>query len=156
MNFDQSFEKLIGHEGGYVNNPSDPGGETKYGISKRSYPDVDIKNLTLDAAKEIYKRDFWQKAGCDELPEKLRFQVFDTAVNSGVGQAVRFLQRALGVADDGKIGPVTRQVMVRCDEVELAVRFNAERLIFMASLSNWPTFGRGWAKRVADNLKEIF
>lgn len=155
MNFEQSFEKLIGHEGGYVNNPKDPGGETRYGVSKRSYPDEDIANLTLDRAKAIYKRDYWDRAQCDKLPPALAFQVFDTAVNSGIGQATRFLQRAVGVADDGQVGPLTITAIQRRDAAELVARFNAERLEFMTRLSTWDTFGRGWARRIAANLKEV-
>lgn len=155
MNFDTAFNRLIGHEGGYVNNPKDPGGETKYGISKRAYPDVDIAALTLDQAKAIYRRDYWDRARCDELPPAVAFQVFDTAVNSGIGQAIRFLQRAVGVADDGNVGPLTINAVKRLDAEVIAARFNGQRLDFMAKLSTWDTFGRGWARRVAANLMEI-
>jgi len=155
MNFDTAFNRLIGHEGGYVNNPKDPGGETKYGISKRAYPDVDIAALTLDQAKAIYRRDFWDRARCDELPPAVAFQVFDTAVNSGIGQAIRFLQRSVGVADDGNVGPLTMNAVKRLDAEVIAARFNGQRLDFMAKLSTWDTFGRGWARRVAANLMEI-
>ena len=152
--FDQAFEKLIGHEGGYVNNPKDPGGETKYGISKRAYPDVDIASLTLEQAKALYRRDYWDRAQCDKLHPVLAFQVFDAAVNSGIGQSIRFLQRAVGVADDGAIGPMTMAAIQRRDSAELVARFNAERLEFMTKLTTWDTFGRGWARRIAANLKE--
>ena len=155
MDFDQAFDKLIDHEGGYCNDPKDPGGETKYGISKRAYPDVDIANLTPDQAKAIYKRDYWQRARCDELPPPLAFQVFDTAVNSGIGQAIRFLQRAVGVADDGQIGPLTMNAVKRLDVESLVARYNGQRLDFMTRLSTWDVFGRGWARRVAKNLMEV-
>ena len=105
MTFDEAFDILIGHEGGYVNHPNDPGGETRFGISKRAYPLLDIKVLTLDQAKAIYRRDYWIPAGCDRVPEALRFDVLDMAVNSGVKVAIQTLQRALGVRDDGLIGP---------------------------------------------------
>ena len=95
MNFDQAFEWLIGHEGGYVNHPNDPGGETKYGISKRSYPGENIKEMTLVRAKDIYQRDYWWKAGCDLVPDCVKFDLFDTAVNAGPGTAIRMLQRAM-------------------------------------------------------------
>ena len=81
MNFDAAFKRLIGHEGGYVNHPSDPGGATNFGISKRSYPGEDIAGMTLERAKTIYKRDFWGPAACDALPDAVRFDVFDMAVN---------------------------------------------------------------------------
>jgi lysozyme family protein len=154
MNFDQAFDKLISHEGGYVNNPNDPGGETQFGISKRSYPDVDIKGLTLDSAKAIYKRDYWDRAQCDGLPPAVAFQVFDAAVNSGIGQSIRFLQRAVGVVDDGSVGPLTLAAIQRRDSAEVVAHFNAERLEFMTRLSTWETFGKGWARRIAANLKE--
>lgn len=154
MNFDASFDKLLGSEGGYVNNPKDPGGETRYGVSKRSYPDEDIANLTLERAKALYKRDFWDRAQCDKLPQALAFQVFDAAVNSGIGQSIRFLQRAVGVADDGQLGPLSIAAIQRRDCSEIIARFNAERLEFMTKLSVWDQFGRGWARRIAANLKE--
>lgn len=155
MTFDKAFETLIGHEGGYVNDPRDPGGETRYGISKRAYPDVDIANLTLEQAKAIYLRDYWQRARCDELPPAVAFQVFDTAVNSGIGQSIRFLQRAVGVADDGVVGPLTINAVKRLDAESIAARFNGQRLEFMTKLSTWDVFGRGWARRIAKNLQEI-
>ena len=155
MNFDDSFAKLINSEGGYVFNAADPGGETKFGVSKRSYPTLDIKNLTLADAKGIYKRDFWDRAQCDSLPPVLAFQVFDAAVNSGIGQSIRFLQRAVGVADDGSVGPMTLTAIQRRDSAELVARFNAERLDFMTRLTTWDTFSRGWARRIAENLKVV-
>ena len=155
MTFDQAFTVLIGHEGGYVSDSRDPGGETKYGISKRAYPTLDIAGLTLDAAKTIYKRDYWDRAQCDALPPAVAFQVFDTAVNSGIGQAIRFLQRAVGVADDGSVGPLTLGAVRRLDAESVAARFNGHRLEFMTKLSTWDVFGKGWARRVAKNLQEV-
>lgn len=155
MNFDQAFDKLISHEGGYVNNPKDPGGETKFGISKQAYPDINIAELTLDDAKKIYLRDYWDLARCSDLPQQVAFQVFDTAVNSGISQSTRFLQRAVGVADDGIIGPLTIAAVYRLQPDQVAARFNGQRLAFMAQLSTWDTFGKGWARRVAQNLMEI-
>jgi lysozyme family protein len=155
MTFDEAFQKLIGHEGGYVNNPRDPGGETKFGISKRSYPDLDIAGLSLVQAKAIYLRDFWNRAQCDTLPPAVAFQVFDTAVNSGVGQAIRFLQRAVGVADDGQVGPLTINAVRRMDAEAIVARFNGQRLDFMTKLSTWDVFGKGWARRIAANLMEV-
>ena len=96
MDFDEAFDILIGHEGGHVDHPNDPGGETKYGISKRAYPDVNIAALTLDDAKAIYREDYWDRVRADELPAELRFPLFDAAVNSGVAQSIKWLQRAVG------------------------------------------------------------
>lgn len=155
MTFDQAFDKLIDHEGGYVNDRRDPGGETKFGISKRSYPDLNIENLTLDDAKRIYLRDYWQRARCDDLPPMVAFQVFDTAVNSGIGQSIRFLQRAVGAADDGIVGPLTMNAVRRLDPEVVVARFNGHRLDFMTKLSTWDVFGKGWARRVAKNLMEV-
>lgn len=155
MNFDQSFEKLIGHEGGYVNNKSDPGGETKFGISKRSYPALDIASLTLADAKAIYKRDFWDRAQCDRLPQAVAFDVFDAAVNSGIWQSIRFLQRAMGLADDGIVGPLTLATVGRWEPEAVQARFNGQRLEFMTKLSTWDVFSRGWCRRIATNLQSV-
>jgi lysozyme family protein len=143
MNFEQAFDRLIGHEGGYVNDARDPGGETKFGISKRAYPTLDIKNITVEDAKRIYRRDYWERAKCD---------LYDAAVNSGYDNASRFLQRAVGVADDGKIGPVTVAAINEMLVTDVLARFNAERLLFYTKLSTWPTYGKGWARRIAQNL----
>lgn len=155
MTFDQAFAKLIGHEGGYVNDPKDPGGETKYGISKRAYPNLDIASLTVDAAKEIYRRDYWDRAGADRYDPAIGFQVFDAAVNSGIVQAVKFLQRAVGVTADGLAGPATVAAVQALPASVVVARFNAERLEFMTSLGIWDRFGKGWARRIAANLKEV-
>ena len=153
--FDAAFKALIDHEGGYVNHPKDPGGETQFGITKRSYLHLNIRDLTLDDARAIYRRDFWDRLQCDALPLAARFQVFDAAVNSGPGNAARWLQAAAGVAQDGLIGPATRQAVDAMHPAALVARFNAARLLSMTSLSTWPTFGRGWARRIAANLQEV-
>lgn len=153
MNFDYAFERLIGHEGGYVDHPNDPGGETKFGISKRSYPGEDIRGMTLARAKQIYRRDFWGPAGCDAVPSAIKFDLFDTAVNSGVRTAIKLLQRAVGEADDGVLGPQTLQAAQSMDPERLVARFNGWRLDYMNDLPTWPSFGRGWAQRIAENLK---
>lgn len=151
MNFDTAFARLIDSEGGYTNNPTDPGGETKYGISKRSYPNEDIAGMTLDRAKEIYLRDFWSPLG--EAHPAIKFQAFDFAVNSGIQTALRKLQAAIGVADDGHWGPVSAAKLASLDLNDVLMKFAAERLLFMASLSTWSEFGRGWVRRIAQNLK---
>lgn len=98
---------ILRHEGGYVNDKNDPGGETKFGISKRSYPDLDIKNLTKQQATEIYERDFYNKVRGDDLPVWLALMVTDFAVNAGIKTAVAILQRLVGETDDGIIGKKT-------------------------------------------------
>ena len=152
MDFDLAFKSVIGHEGGYVNHQTDPGGETKYGISKRSYPSLDIKNLTLEQAKDIYRRDFWDKLQLDALPDQVRFDLFDAAVNSGVSTAIRFLQKACEVPDDGKIGSITIDAANRIDPQALDKRLSAYRLLYLVSLRTFPTFGKGWITRVATNM----
>ena len=156
MNFDLAFEQLIGNEGGYVNDPRDPGGETKYGISKRSYPGEDIKNLTLDRAKELYKRDFWGPAGCDAWPDPLKFQVFDIAVNTSqpgnCKQAVKFVQRSVGAADDGVIGPQTLMKVQSADPRWVLNRTRANIILFYAELKNWSIFSHSWMVRLANNM----
>jgi lysozyme family protein len=151
MDFDTAFNRLIGHEGGYVNDPRDPGGETKFGISKRSYPDVNIASLTVDGAKAIYMRDFW-KPLADANPA-VKFQVFDFAVNSGIQTAIRKLQAAIGVADDGHWGPISAAKLQSMDVSDVIMLFVAERLDFWRKLKTWPTFGAGWAGRAAENLR---
>lgn len=152
MNFDNAFEALIGHEGGYVNHKKDPGGETKYGISKRQYPLINIRDLTLDTAKAIYKRDYWNKVRGDELPYDIAFEVFDAAVNHGVGRATKWMQGCLDVNVDGLIGPKTLAAASTSDLYEFRCRFNGTRLLFFTDLKTWESFGRGWARRVANNL----
>lgn len=153
MDFDQIFDRLIDHEGGYVNDLKDPGGETKWGISKRSYPHLNIRSLTRGEAKTIYFKDFWLRINADKLPPSVAFQLFDFAVNSGIETAVRYLQRALNVADDGVWGPTSQAAADGTSETDMILTLNAERLIYMTKLKNWPDHGKGWARRIAGNLQ---
>lgn len=160
MNFDTAFERLIGHEGGYVSpeqaiKNDDPGGETKFGISRRSHPGEDIFNLTLERAKAIYLHEYWGPAGCDVVPATAAFDLFDMAVNSGAKQAAKTLQAAVGAVPDGVIGPRTLQAINSMHPARLGARFNGVRLDFMTRLANWPTNSRGWARRIATNLMEV-
>lgn len=152
MNFDDAFQALIGHEGGYVDDRRDAGGQTKYGISKAAYPGEDIPNLTLERAKQIYARDYWGPAGCDAVPDEAKLQVFDMAVNSGVKTAIKTMQLAVGSRADGVLGPNTLQAIQSMPPARFIARFNGQRLAFVADLASWPAFGRGWAKRIAANL----
>jgi lysozyme family protein len=116
--FDEIIEGVLKHEGGYVNDPTDLGGETNYGITKRFYPDVDIKNLTKEGAKEIYKKDYWDKNKVDDLPDDLKHIYFDMCVNQGRGTAVKVLQRAINgkggkIAVDGGFGPGTKGALAK-------------------------------------------
>lgn len=157
MNFDQAFDKLLGHEGGYSDHKADPGGKTNWGITeavaRAAGYSGDMRLLPVDKAKAIYRSEYWSPARCDQLPDALRFDVFDGAVNSGVSQSVKWLQRAIGVPDDGKVGPVTLGTANFQNPSATLSRYNGHRLAFMAGLSNWPAFGRGWALRIANNLK---
>jgi lysozyme family protein len=153
MSFEAIIERVLGHEGGYVFDPRDPGGATKFGISKRAYPFVDIENLTRTTAISIYRRDYWPRIHGDELPISVAFQVMDAAVNHGAGNAVRWLQRAAGVGDDGIVGPLTLAAVRRMDSRDLVDLFVAERLEFYARLEGFNAFGRGWVRRVAGNLR---
>ncbi len=168
MTFDQAFQLLIGNEGVLSMDPKDKGNWTsgvcgqgelrgsKYGISAASYPHLDIANLTLDEAKAIYLRDFWQQSLADRCQGPLAFQLFDMAVNSGPRQAIVLLQRALLVGDDGIAGPKTLEALGKISNTTaLAIRFLAARLRFMARASAWESQGRGWANRIANNLEEV-
>ena len=157
MSFNTAFERLIGHEGGYVNHPNDPGGETNWGITKRTalahgYTGS-MRLLTRDQARDIYKLSYWDRAKADEYDFAIGYQLFDAAVNHGIGNAIRFLQRAVSVADDGIVGPLTIAAVKRRSVADVVKLFNAERLEFYTKLSTWPSFGRGWANRVAGNLR---
>lgn len=162
--FSRFIERLLDHEGGFTDNPKDPGNwtggaegvgklkGTKWGIAANTYPDLDIRNLTREDAKAIYRRDFWERARCDQMPPVVGFQLLDGAVNSGISQALRWLQRAVKVADDGRIGPVTLNAINCTDPNDIAMRFLAYRLDFLTRLKQWPDFGAGWARRIAANL----
>ena len=154
MNFDTAFHKLLGHEGGYVNHPSDPGGETNWGVTIKvaranGYLGP-MRDLPVDVAKNIYRKDYWIPIRADELPPKLRYPAFDAAVNSGVRQSVIWLQRACGASADGIFGPATLRALRAADEDEMFLKMLSARLRFMSDLSSWPAFGRGWARRIAD------
>lgn len=153
MSFDSSIARVLPLEGGYVNDPLDPGGETKFGISKRSYPRVDIKALTWEGAVDIYRTDFWLRVHADAMPPALQYQALDFAVNSSPETAVRKLQAAAGVADDGHWGPVTQAAVAALSPAVLMFRFIALRLDFMRACSNWKSAGKGWAGRIAEDMR---
>ncbi|BAP35593.1 hypothetical protein AS4_06530 [Acinetobacter guillouiae] len=164
LTFDQAFERLIGHEGKFTNDRQDRGNwttgvigkgqlnGTKYGISAMTYPDLDIKSLSLEQAKNIYKRDWWDKINAEQIDSSLVFQVWDFAINAGMGTAKRKLQLAVGVLDDGIIGNLTIQAINKADLNDILLKFNAERLKYYTSLSTWSRYGKGWTLRVASQL----
>ena len=145
--FERAFSIIIGQEGGYSDNPHDPGGETKYGISKRAYPDLDIKNLTLYQAKGIYYEDYWAHIHGDELTWPLNCFVFDSAVNQGVHKATVLLQQALQTSADGIIGPITLTLANKASTWNLA-RFMYLRLSEYQKNANFVRFGEGWTMRL--------
>jgi len=152
VTFDEAFDLLINHEGGYVNDPLDPGGETKYGISKRSYPKENIPGLTLERAKMIYRRDFWNMCRCGSLPHPVDFIVFDAAVNSGVRRSSEWLQEAVGAVVDGYIGTNTLAAVRKRSPGWVAGAATAARLLYLTKLPGWKRFGKGWTRRLAANL----
>lgn len=156
MNFDQAFDRLLGHEGGYANHPNDPGGETMWGVTARvaranGYQGL-MRDLPRETAKAIYRRLYWDAVKADQLPEFVRFDVFDGAVNSGASQSAKWLQRAANVTDDGIVGPKTIAAATAAGP-SISAKYNGQRLAFMADLPTWPSFGRGWARRIASNLQ---
>ncbi len=151
--FLKAVQVILMHEGGYVNHPSDPGGETKYGISKRSYPLLDIKNLTEERAIEIYYNDFWKRLRCDEIAdENLALHVFDFAVNAGRGRAVKMLQKMLDTSVDGIIGPHTLKCANEADGKSLTYCYKQERIRYYKRLverkPEMEVFLKGWVNRV--------
>ena len=155
--FDEIIEVTLHHEGGYVHDPTDLGGETNFGIAKRFYPDVDIKNLTKDGAKEIYKKDYWDKNKVDDLPDDLKHIFFDMCVNQGKSRGVKILQRAAnakgaGLKVDGGLGPKTIAAISESN-VELD-RVRAYRVKYYADLvtrkPDLEKFYYGWYKRALE------
>ena len=163
--FDKSFERVFKNEGGFQNDPKDRGNwtsgrigvgqllGTKYGISAMTYPTLDIRNLSYEAARAIYKRDWWDKLGMERYPQALQYQMFDAALNHGSGRANKMLQRAVGAMPDGIIGPNTRAKVAATDPNDLLLMFLSERLEFFTHVTTWDRFGKGWARRIAHNLK---
>lgn len=148
IHFNTVIDKLLAHEGGYVNDPKDPGGETNFGISKKSFPNTDIAALTIEDAKQIYFDRYWKANNIDLLPQHLRYIVFDTAVNMGGRTAVIMLQKLVGVSQDGRIGPVTAKA---AQNLPIKAYANARMMRYhylIARNSNLKKFIRGWTRRV--------
>jgi lysozyme family protein len=148
---------LLSHEGGFVNHKSDPGGMTNLGVTRKVWEmhvghaveEADMRALKPHMVGPLYRKNYWDKARCDALPSGVDSAVFDIAVNSGVSKAARILQQALGLADDGIIGPNTLAAVSGKNTQDLIKKICDIRLAFLQHLPTWPTFGRGWAKRVA-------
>lgn len=151
--FERAVELILKHEGGYVNDPDDPGGETNFGISKRAYPNENIKELTRDRAKLLYRRDYWDRVRGDELPWPIAVIAFDMAVNAGVGTSIKLLQEALGVSVDGVIGPQTLQKAQAAGR-SVAVKYSRLRILRYSGMPGWGKFGKAWTQRTLETMLE--
>jgi len=159
-NFEKCLEMLLVHEGGYVNHPSDPGGETNLGVTKRVWQEwvghdvseKEMRNLTPTMVAPLYKRKYWDACRADELVSGVDYCVFDVAVNSGVGRAVKLLQSVVGATPDGGYGSITAALVKEAekDPERLISVYNSKRLEFLESLKAFPVFGKGWSRRVAE------
>jgi lysozyme family protein len=157
MNFNTAFALLLGHEGDFSDHKDDPGGATRFGVTEAVAREVgykgDMRELPVELAQRIYLERYWKPIRADDLPPGIRYAVFDSAVNSGPRQASLWLQRALGVEADGVIGPKTLAAAYAQDMNALRLRILAQRLRFMTGLPNWPSFSRGWSRRIADLME---
>ena len=163
--FETTFNRTIGHEGKFQANPKDRGnwtggkegvGElkgTKWGLAAMTYPHLDIANITLEQAKEIYYNDWWLKLKMERWPNVMKYQMFDAAFNHGTGRANQFLQFAARVKDDGVIGPKTITAVNMTDPNDLVLRFLAKRLRYFTEVKTWAEFSKGWSLRVAQCLE---
>lgn len=156
--FDKAVEFILAMEGGYANDPHDPGGRTKYGISQRSYPNLDIEGLTVDDAKAIYYRDYWLGSGAKlaDISPELAMIMFDTAVNMGTSTAIRFLQRVLHVKEDGIFGPVTKNALETADINSTIDWYMTNRMLRYTELEGWPRYRRGWTKRLMSLVRASY
>ena len=158
MSFDIAIERVLGHEGGYAHRSyqDDPGGETNWGITiataRANGYHGDMKTMNRNEAIVIYKRAIWDRNLLGQMDFAVAFQVFDGIVNHGAGNAVKWLQEAVGTTKDGAIGQKTIAATNAADPVRTIFKFNAERLVFYTHLSNWDANSRGWTRRVAGNL----
>lgn len=151
-NFLKALPIILQYEGGLTDDPKDPGGLTNFGISQRAYPNVDIRNLTVEKAGEIYKRDYWDACQCDAMPYSIALFVFDAAVNQGTTGAKKMLQRALNVTSDGIIGNITLTALKTADTNKTMQHMVIDRIMFYTGLSTFSTFGRSWINRTIHSL----
>lgn len=154
-NYDHCLEMLLEHEGGFVNHPKDPGGITNLGITKKVYEDwvghsvskQDMENLTRKDVAPIYKKNYWDRGRCDDLPSGVDWSVFDWGVNSGMSRAAKALQRIVAVKADGGIGPMTLQAVANFKPEILINKMHSNRQNFYEKLQTFEAFGRGWTRR---------
>ena len=156
--YDEALRRVLVHEGGYSNHPSDPGGPTNWGITihdaraywKTEATAADVRSMPVEVAKDIYRSKYWDAMRCDDLPAGVDYAVFDYGVNSGIGRAVRVLQRLAGTNVDGEVGPDTIAATARTAAVKLINQICDERLAFLQGLETWGVFGKGWGRRVRE------
>jgi len=149
---------VLKHEGGYVNNPKDPGGMTNLGVTKKVWEEyvghsVDeniMRGLTPDMVQPLYKKNYWDRIKGDQLPDGVDYAAYDLAVNSGVGRAAKYLQQIAGVPADGIIGPKSLEAIKACPAEEVVDALCDMRLEFLKRLPTWTTFGKGWERRVVE------
>lgn len=157
--FKTALKRVLEHEGGYVNHPADPGGETNFGITKNTANQYgytgSMRLIPADVVEKIYKGQFWNTLDCGNYHYAFGFQLFDAGVNHGIANARKMLQRAVGVKDDGVIGQITLAAIQKLPTAVLISLFNAERIQFYTKLSTFPTFGKGWMKRMVQNLRYV-
>lgn len=157
MDFNRAFDLLISHEGGFSNHPDDPGGATMYGVTEKVARangfTGNMRDYTLDMAKAVYRKSYWDACRCEQMPNEIRYPLFDAAVNSGPVQSIKWLQQALGVKSDGIIGPVTLKTTLEANPYALRQAMIGKRLRFMTDLRNWPSFSKGWSRRIAAILE---
>lgn len=157
-NFEASLEAVLKHEGFWADHPKDPGGATMQGVTLKTYSDwlgrpaskEELRNIPSEHLKTIYKTRYWDAVRADELPVGLDYVVFDMAVNSGPGRAVKILQRCVGAIPDGAIGPKTMALVNGIPEKDIVVKFSDGRKDFYKSLSTFDTFGKGWLRRTEE------
>lgn len=152
--FERTMIFILGHEGGLSDDAEDKGGLTKFGISQKSYPDVDIRKLTQADALDIYRRDFWARCQCDHLPEPIAVIVMDCAVNQGASTAIRLLQKSLGVNADGVVGSQTIAAVQRAfgdkaGQYKLVTELVARRMFQYGSHPQFARYGLGWSRRLS-------
>lgn len=156
-NFAQALSEVLRHEGGWADHPKDPGGATMKGVTLATYrryrpgaTKAQLRTITDAELQRIYREGYWDKVRGDALPSGLDLALFDFAVNSGPSRAAIYLQTILGVAPDGKVGPITLKAIEKHSAATLINELSSQRLAFLERLSTWPTFGKGWARRVAE------
>jgi lysozyme family protein len=161
-NWEKAFQAVLKHEGGFVNHPKDPGGMTNLGVTKkvweefvgREVDEAEMRALTPDVVKPLYKKNYWDKIKGDQLPSGVDYAAYDLAVNSGTGRAAKYLQQIAGVPADGIIGPKSLEAINACPATEAVDALCDMRLDFLQKLPTWGTFGKGWGRRV-EEVKNI-